>query len=202
MKKYSISSKRVYLDFAASTPPDNAVVETVTEAGKFFANPSAQYESARKSKELLNEARKECAMFLQSKPEEIIFTSGATESNNIAILGLKNFAKQKNKKHIISSVIEHKAVLEPLEILKRNGFEIELVKPDLSGRVNVNNIIDKIRDDTLLISLMHVNNETGVIQPIDELANKINKKEILFHVDASQSYGKIIETLKIGRAHV
>ena len=153
-----------------------------------FGNEGSHtHEHGMKAKKAVQEARDHIGKIVDATRNEVIFTSGATESNNIAILGLKNFAKLKNKKHIISSTIEHKAVLEPLETLKKEGFEIDLIKPDLSGRVSANAIIDKIRKDILLISLMHVNNETGVIQPIDELVNKINNKEIFIHVDASLS---------------
>ena len=188
----------VYLDCNSTTPIDPEVLKIMNHylTEDFGNEGSHTHEHGMKAKKAVQEARDHIGKIVDATRNEVIFTSGATESNNIAILGLKNFAKLKNKKHIISSTIEHKAVLEPLEILKKEGFEIDLIKPDLSGRVSANSIIDKIRDDTLLISLMHVNNETGVIQPIEELANKINNKDIFLHVDASQSYGKIIETLK------
>ncbi len=188
----------VYLDCNSTTPIDPEVLKIMNHylTEDFGNEGSHTHEHGMKAKKAVQEARDHIGKLVDATRNEVIFTSGATESNNIAILGLKNFAKLKNKKHIISSTIEHKAVLEPLEILKKQGFEIDLVKPDLSGRVNANDIIDKIRNDTVLISLMHVNNETGVIQPIEELANKIHNKDIFLHVDASQSYGKIIETLK------
>jgi cysteine desulfurase len=188
----------VYLDCNSTTPIDPEVLKIMNQylTEDFGNEGSHTHEHGMKAKKAVQEARDHIGKVVDATRNEVIFTSGATESNNIAILGLKSFAKLSNKKHIISSTIEHKAVLEPLEILKKEGFKIDLIKPDLSGRINANAIIDKIRDETLLISLMHVNNETGVIQPIDELANKINKNNIFFHVDASQSYGKIIETLK------
>jgi len=188
----------VYLDCNSTTPVDPEVLKIMNQyLSKDFGNEGSHtHEHGMIAKKAVHEAREHVGKVVDATRNEVIFTSGATESNNIAILGLKNFAKLKNKKHIISSTIEHKAVLEPLEVLKKDGFEIDLIKSDPSGRVKVDDIISKIRDDTLLISLMHVNNETGVIQPIDELAHRINKKDIFFHVDASQSYGKIIETLK------
>jgi len=188
----------VYLDCNSTTPIDPEVLKIMNHylTEDFGNEGSHTHEHGMKAKKAVQEARDHIGKLVDATRNEVIFTSGATESNNIAILGLKNFAKLKNKKHIISSTIEHKAVLEPLEILKKDGFDIELINPDSSGRVNANDIINKIRDNTLLISLMHVNNETGVIQPIEEVANKIQNKEVFFHVDASQSYGKIIETLK------
>jgi cysteine desulfurase len=188
----------VYLDCNSTTPIDPEVLKIMNRylTEDFGNEGSHTHEHGMKAKKAVQEARDHIGKVVDATRNEVVFTSGATESNNIAILGLKNFAKLKNKKHIISSTIEHKAVLEPLEILKKEGFEIELVKPDISGRINADHIIDKIRDDTLLISLMHVNNETGIIQPIDEVANKIINKDIFFHVDAAQSFGKIIDVLK------
>jgi cysteine desulfurase len=188
----------VYLDCNSTTPIDPEVLKIMNQylTEDFGNEGSHTHEHGMKAKKAVQEARDHVGKVVEATRNEVVFTSGATESNNIAILGLKNFAKLKNKKHIISSTIEHKAVLEPLEILKKEGFEIELVKPDISGRINADHIIDKIRDDTLLISLMHVNNETGIIQPIDEVANKIINKDIFFHVDAAQSFGKIIDVLK------
>jgi cysteine desulfurase len=188
----------VYLDCNSTTPIDPEVLKIMNQylTEDFGNEGSHTHEHGTKAKKAVQEARDHIGKVVEATRNEVVFTSGATESNNIAILGLKNFAKLKNKKHIISSTIEHKAVLEPLEILKKEGFEIELVKPDISGRINADHIIDKIRDDTLLISLMHVNNETGIIQPIDEVANKIINKDIFFHVDAAQSFGKIIDVLK------
>ena len=188
MKKYSISSKRVYLDFAASTPPDKAVVETVTEAGKFFANPSAQYESARKSKELLNEARKECAMFLQSKPEEIIFTSGATESNNIAIQGV---ALSHQTGRIISIATEHSSVKEPLNHLKELGYDVVYASISNKGLVDLDDFANLLNEDTVLVTISYANSEIGVVQPITKISQIIKAYNasrgcnVVFHSDAS-----------------
>ena len=127
---------------------------------------------------------------------EVFFTSGSTESNNIAIRGLEEYAENTGKKHIITSAIEHKAVLETVKAMGKLGFEIDIVNPDLSGRVNVDQILSLVRDDTLLVSLMHVNNETGIVQPVKEIGEELAKRKVLFHVDATQSCGKFVEELK------
>ena len=128
--------------------------------------------------------------------EEVIFTSGATESNNIAILGLAEFGKKSGRRHVISTQIEHKAVLEPLEELTRRGFEVELLPPNVGGWVEAEKIYAALRPDTLLVSVMHANNETGVLQPINEIAGGLNDHEAFLHVDAAQTFGKVIDTLR------
>lgn len=124
------------------------------------------------------------------------FTSGSTESNNLAIRGLIDYANETGKKHVITSTIEHKAVLETVKSLEKEGFRVDLVSPDVDGRVDVEHISDLLEEDTLLVSLMHVNNETGIIQPIKELGEILDEKGILFHVDATQSCGKLVPELR------
>ena len=150
-------------------------------------------EGARK---IVEHARKQVASILKINKDEVIFTSGATESNNIALQGLKEYAYSTNKKHIITTSIEHKAVLETAKALQKQGFEVDYVSPDLSGRISVEDIMSKVREDTLLVSVMHVNNETGIIQPVYEIGEALQDREVLFHVDATQSFGKLVEELQ------
>jgi cysteine desulfurase len=128
-----------------------------------------------------------------------VFTSGATESNNLAILGLAEHGVAVGKRHLVSTEIEHKAVLEPLEVMKRRGFEVTLVPPEENGRVDADKILAAVRGDTLLVSLMQVNNETGVIQPVDAVAKLLADREVLLHVDAAQGFGKLLDSLRNDR---
>lgn len=126
----------------------------------------------------------------------MFFTSGATESNNIAIHGLREYANKNGRKHIVTTAIEHKAVLETVKHLEAEDFEVEMVCPDLSGRVSCEEILSKVRENTLLVSVMHVNNETGIIQPVKELGEALQDRDILFHVDATQSCGKLVKEIQ------
>jgi cysteine desulfurase len=135
------------------------------------------------------------ATLVGAQRDEIVFTSGATEANNLAILGLAELGERSKRRHIISTQIEHKAVLEPLEALKRRGFDVELLAPTSGGWVAAEDVRAALRSDTLLVSVMHANNETGVIQPIDEIAALLIDHAAYFHVDAAQTFGKIIDTL-------
>lgn len=127
----------------------------------------------------------------------MFFTSGATESNNIAIQGLESYAVESGKNHIITSSIEHKAVLETVKAMEQRGFEIDIVDPEPSGRIDPQKILDKIKTSTLLVSIMHVNNETGMIQPVFELGKELDARNVLFHVDATQSCGKLVDELRL-----
>jgi cysteine desulfurase len=140
-------------------------------------------------------ARDQVAGVVDCKREEVLFTSGATESNNLAILGLADFGAANNRRHIVSTMIEHKAVLEPLADLETRGFEVTYVKPQPDGVVRAADVLSALRPDTLLVSVMHVNNETGVLQPIDEIAAGMAKHLAYLHVDAAQSFGKIPKML-------
>ena len=133
---------------------------------------------------------------LNVNKDEVFFTSGATESNNIVIQGLKEYAERTGKKHIITSSIEHKAILEACKAMEKVGFEVSYISPQTDGRIPYEKIIDLVRDDTLLVSIMHVNNETGIIQPIKEIADFLADKDVYFHVDATQSFGKLVNELK------
>ena len=188
----------IYLDWNASAPIAPEVVETMMEVyrnqiGNADSRTHAYGEAVRT---VVEHARKQVAALLGVTSAEVFFTSGATESSNIAIQGLAAHAEKSGKRHIITSAIEHKAVLETVKAMGRRGFAVDIVAPEPSGRVAKEKIMEKLRTDTLLVSLMHVNNETGVIQPVEELGAELEKREILFHVDATQSCGKLVDELR------
>ena len=136
------------------------------------------------------------ASLLGISSNEVFFTSGATESNNIALQGLKEYAEKTGKKHIITTSIEHKSILETAKYMELNGYEVDFIDPNKSGQISIEEVLEKLREDTLLVSIMHVNNETGVIQPVLELGEEIQKRGILFHIDATQSCGKLVEEIR------
>lgn len=185
-------SNPIYLDYNATTPLDPRVFEVMKE---WYLGPPANSGSrthvyGQRAKDAVEHARAQVAEVVAGKPEEIIFTSGATESNNLAILGLAAHGEATGKKHIVSTAIEHKAVLEPLQFLAKKGFEIELAPVCKGGYVDPDDLIRRVRDDTLLVSVMHANNETGIIQPVKEIGNALQNKTPFFHIDASQTFGK------------
>ncbi len=188
----------IYLDCNATTPLEPEVEKIMIQyMSTDFGNAGSRtHEYGLRAKQAVQNARVQIADLINADKDEIIFTSGATESNNLAILGLADFGFKSGKKHIISTQIEHKAVLEPLQILKEKGFDITLVAPNNQGWVEPQKVKKVLRDDTLLISLMHVNNETGMIQPVSEIAELLESRETIFHVDAAQGFGKDIDTLK------
>lgn len=188
----------IYLDYNASTPIDDRVLETMIDAYKnYYGNTESRtHDFGVNANRKVEEARSRAASLFQVEKEEVLFTSGATESNNLAILGLRSFGENYEKKHIITTAIEHKAVLEPCRYLERCGFEVDYVKPQLNGRIDADDLISKVRKDTLLVSVMHVNNETGIIQPIEEIGKELWKREILFHIDAAQSSGKLVDEIR------
>ena len=188
----------IYLDCAATTPLDGEAREVILEyLDVEFGNAGSrthQYGSA--ALKAVNHAREQVGSVVACEPEEVIFTSGATESNNLAILGLANGPAAESKRRIVSTAIEHKAVLEPLEVLASRGFDVVLIPPDHRGKIDAEQLLRAVTDETFLVSVMHVNNETGVIQPIDEIASGLAGKEVYFHVDGSQGFGKDIERLQ------
>lgn len=188
----------IYLDYNASAPIDHRVLDVMVEVYKStYGNADSRThnygESARK---IVETARGQVAALLGVDKGEVFFTSGSTESNNIAILGLKQYAEETNKKHIITTAIEHKAVLETVKSLKVEGYDIDIINPGDSGRIDAHTVISKVRQDTLLVTVMHSNNETGVIQPIKEIGEFLTEKDVLFHVDATQSCGKLVPELR------
>ncbi|TDD89526.1 cysteine desulfurase DndA [Actinomadura darangshiensis] len=186
-----------YLDSAATTRVDPRVAEVVLHwmTTEFGNAGSRTHDWGTRAKRAVQQAREQLAGQLNAGPPELVFTSGATESNNIALLGLAPYGEDQGRRHIISSTIEHKAVLEPLEHLASRGFEIDLISPGPSGRVSAEAVRDRLREDTLLVSLMHVNNETGVIQPVAELAEHLRDTPTYLHVDAAQGFGKLTQDL-------
>jgi cysteine desulfurase len=188
----------VYLDCNATTPIDPRVQAEVFKymVDEFGNAGSRTHTYGQAAKERVNRARHEVAAVVGAQPDEVIFTSGATESNNLAILGLVAHAERLGRRHIVSSLIEHKAVLEPLTCLAEQGFEITLLQPTAGGWVEPEQVREVLRPDTLLISIMGVNNETGVIQPVDEIAAVLAEHDAFFHVDGAQAFGKLIELLK------
>jgi len=183
--------EKVYLDYAASTPVDPKVVKAMllyfTEK---FGNPSSLHSYAQETKEALEQSREKMANFIGAQPKEIIFTSSATESNNLALKGVA-FYHQKKGKHILVSSIEHDCVLNSAEWLKKQGFEIEKIPVDKYGTVNPEAVREMIREDTILVSVMHANNEIGTIEPISKIGKICQEKGVLFHTDSAQTFGKI-----------
>lgn len=191
--------KPIYLDYAATTPVDPEVADLMRfyMVEEFGNAGSRTHEYGTRAKQAVQKAREQIASIAACQPDEVIFTSGATESNNLAILGLRKHGEQTGKKHIITTAIEHKAVLEPLEHLRDEyGFEVDFIRPDLSGAIDVQQVQDLLRDDTLMVSVMHVNNETGIIQPIEEIAELLQGTDVFLHVDAAQSFAKLVEPLQ------
>lgn len=188
----------IYLDYNASAPIDLRVLECMNNVYKnSYGNADSRtHDFGENARKIVENARKSIANMIGRNVDEIFFTSGSTESNNIAILGLREYAKKTGKNHIITTSIEHKAILEAVEYLEKNGFNVDFVKPNEDGRVQVEDMISLIKENTLLVSVMHVNNETGIIQPVKEIGNILSEKEILFHIDATQSAGKMIEEIR------
>jgi cysteine desulfurase len=181
---------RVYLDYAATTPTDPRVVKTmIPYFTRNFGNTVSLHSYGQEAMEKLEDARRVMAQSLNAKSSEIIFTSSATESNNFALKGIA-FANKNRGKHIIISAIEHACILNSAQWLEKQGFEISKVKVDQNGIVDLNDLKKKIRKDTLLISIMHANNEIGTIQPIKEIGQICKDNDIYFHTDAAQSFGK------------
>ena len=188
----------LYLDYNSTTPIDKRVLDVMIDVYQNHIGnaDSRTHNFGEDTRRIVENARKQVASLLDVKSDEVFFTSGATESNNIVIQGLREYALQTGKKHIITTSIEHKAVLETAKAMEKQGFDVDIVNPDTSGRIAVQDVIGKLREDTLLVSVMHVNNETGIIQPIEEIGEELEKRDILFHVDATQSCGKLVEELK------
>lgn len=182
----------VYLDCNATTPIEPAVLAEVQYylAEEYGNAGSRSHVYGQAAKERVNRAREEVAAVVGAQSEEVIFTSGATESDNLALLGLASHGEATGRRHIVSTQIEHKAILEPLEFLASQGFEVTLVPPTSGGWVDPDAIASAMRPDTLAVSVMAVNNETGVEQPIDAIALVLDSHDAYFHVDAAQAFGK------------
>lgn len=188
----------VYLDCNATTPIDPEVAqELVRVLTDDVGNAGSRtHEYGTRAKQAVQRAREQIAAVVRCQREEVIFTSGATESNNLALLGLREHGEKTGRKHIITTAIEHKAVLEPAEHLRRLGFDLTVIAPERAGTVSPNAVRGALRPETLVVSVMHVNNETGVIQPIDLIAEALSHHEAFLHVDAAQGFGKLIQELQ------
>lgn len=190
-----------YLDCAATTPIDPRVASEVLRfTTEEFGNAGSRtHEAGLRARRATERARDQVAAVVAAARGEVVFTSGATESNNLALLGLAEHGQRVGRAHLVSTRIEHHAVLEPLQALQRRGFELTLVAPNPGGWVDPRAVRDAVRKDTLIVSVMHVNNETGVIQPVEEIAQALADHPAYFHVDAAQSFGKVLEPLRTQR---
>ena len=188
----------IYLDCNATTPLDPEVRDILLHFlnTEFGNEGSRTHEYGARAKQAVQKARDQVAAVVAAKRDEVIFTSGATESNNLAILGLQQAGEGQGKKHIITTAIEHKAVLEPFDALERAGFEVTRVGVGADGSVDPEAIRAALRSDTLLVSVMHVNNETGIRQPLDSIADILKNHPAYFHADAAQGFGKDLEPLR------
>ncbi len=184
----------IYLDYASTTPIDKRVADKMFEymtTDGMYGNPASRSHSfGWDADDAVSKSRKHIADLINADPREIVWTSGATESDNLAIKGAAHFYKKKGK-HIITLKTEHKAVLDACRQLEREGFEVTYMEPMSSGLLDLDKLESEIREDTVLISIMHVNNEIGVIQDIETIGELCRSKNIIFHVDAAQSAGKI-----------
>ena len=184
----------IYLDYSATTPVDPRVAETMcsylTPQGQFGNPASRSHEFGWKAEAAVEEARRNVADLINADPREVIWTSGATESNNLAIKGAAHFYKNKGR-HIVTVKTEHKAVLDSCRQLEREGYEVTYLDPEDNGLLDLDKLRSALRDDTIVVSVMHVNNEIGVIQDISAIGEICRERKIIFHVDAAQSAGKV-----------
>ena len=181
----------IYMDHAATTPMDERVCRAMQPYCRtYFGNPSTMYSVGRKSNEAVEEARSRVARLLSARPEEIFFTSGGTESDNWAVKGVA-YAHEKKGRHIVTTQIEHHAVLESCHFLERQGWEVTYLPVDRYGLVDPEEVRRAIRDDTVLVSVMHANNEIGTVEPIAEIGRVARERGVPFHTDAVQTVGKV-----------
>lgn len=198
-----IKKRPIYLDYMATTPVDPRVLDVMVQyldpLGHFGNPASTTHIYGQEAALAVDNARLQIANAINASVEEIVFTSGATEANNLAILGAARFYQRKGK-HIITMSTEHKAVLDSCQQLEREGFEVTYLDPQPDGLLDMANLASNLRDDTLLVSIMHVNNEIGVVQNIVSIGELLQGKGIVFHVDAAQSAGKLpinVQQLKV-----
>jgi cysteine desulfurase len=191
-----------YFDCAATAPIDPEAREALLRFTDLeYGNAGSRtHEFGAQAKRAVQTARGQVAALAEARADEVIFTSGATEANNLAILGLRAHGIAANRRHIVTTAIEHKAVIEPVHALAAEGFEATFVKPDADGRVSAEAVLAAVRPDTLLVSVMHANNETGALQPIDKIAAGLTDTDTFLHVDAAQSFGK--ETSPLADRHI
>lgn len=183
----------IYFDYMATTPVDPYVAEKMIHylgPEGDFGNPSSRHEYGRVAALAVEHARAQIADSIRASTQDIVFTSGATEANNLAIIGASHFYQNKGK-HVITMGTEHKSVLDSFNRLEREGFEVSYLLPEFNGLLDINKLTQVIRADTILVSIMHVNNEIGVIQDVEAIGALLRDKGVVFHVDAAQSAGKI-----------
>ena len=184
----------VYLDNAATTPIDPRVAEGMIEClrpGGTFGNPSSSgHEFGHRARAVVEKARAQVASTVRAKSQEIVWTSGATEADNLAVMGVARFHADRGR-HIVSAKTEHKAVLDALKQLEREGFSVTYLKPGPGGRIGAEQVSAAIRPETVLVSIMHVNNETGVVNDIAAIGAQCRSRDVLFHCDAAQSVGRV-----------
>lgn len=188
----------IYLDYNASAPLLDEVLDTMID---IYKNTPGNADSrthifGTNAQKVVQNSRNTIANVLGVDQSEIIFTSGSTESNNTVILGIEEYALQTGKTHIITTSIEHKAILEPLKYLEKKGFNVDYVSPDESGRIDSNYLLSLVTDKTCLVSVMFVNSETGIIQPVDKIGDALKDTSVLFHVDATQALGKLNKEIR------
>lgn len=182
----------VYLDCNATTPVIKDVADLVYKmmVDEYGNAGSRTHNFGADAKKAVEKARGQVANVVDADKTEVIFTSGATESNNIAILGLEQYGTKNNKKHIITTKIEHKAVLEPIQHLESKGFDVTYLNVGENGCIDIAELKSELRDETMLVSIMHINNETGCIQPLADICDTLSCHDAFLHIDAAQSFGK------------
>ena len=182
---------RIYLDHAATTPMRREVIEAMQPyLSQYFGNPSSLHHFGKEAANAINDAREKVAQILSARPDEIVFVSGGTESDNLAVLGVA-YANRDRGKHIITTQIEHYAVLEPCRFLEREGWRVTYLPVDRSGMVDPEDVREAITDETVLISVMHANNEIGTLQPLKEIGILAKERGAYFHTDAVQTFSHI-----------
>ena len=188
----------LYLDYNASAPLRKEVLDVMVDAyTNVIGNADSRTHSyGTAAQKFVQEKRRQIASVLNIDPADLIFTSGSTESNNMAILGIVKWAKENGKTHIVTTSMEHKAILEPLHHLEQQGFTVDYINPGPDGRVAVADVVSRIQENTALVSVMYVNSETGIVQPVQELGELLDEKEVYFHIDATQALGKLNDEIR------
>lgn len=191
-------NKIVYLDYNATAPIKKEALARMVEI--YTNHPgnadSRTHEYGTAAKQIVSGCRTSLSSILGVSDTELVFTSGSTESNNMAILGLYDHAQKTGRKHFITTSIEHKSVLEAMKRLETLGCEVDYVAPDSTGRISAEALLALVKDTTLLVSVMHINSETGIIQPVEEIGEALSKTNVYFHVDATQSFGKLNDVIR------
>ena len=188
----------VYLDFNASAPIDERVLGRMIDVYRFhYGNADSRtHIFGTDTKEIVNTSRKTIADILRVDSTDVFFTSGSTESNNMTVLGLLAYARETGRNHFITTSIEHKSIIEAMKYMQSQGCSVDFVSPDASGRIEPQQILDLVTEKTLLVSVMHVNSETGIIQPIEEIGSALADTQTYFHIDATQGFGSLNDSLR------